>query len=109
MMLKVTINEDTYPMDIPADMISGAEDLFRKMDEDMDRGWQMSRKWVDRPDIEQRCRIVADKMLTAIENGNERIAAMMAAYILNRLPGIEGLDIDTEGDINQTELIMGIT
>ena len=36
------------------------------MDQDMDAGWQMSRDWVDNPSREQRCQIVADKLLTAL-------------------------------------------
>ncbi len=68
----------------------------------MDAGWQMSREWVDNPDNVQRCQIAADKILTAIHSENEKIATLMAAYILKKLPNITSVDIDTEGDINQT-------
>jgi hypothetical protein len=87
-------------------MMSGAGDFFKKMDADMDRGWQMSRKWVDRPDDVQRCQIAADKILTAIETENEKLAALMAAYILRRIPSIDSVDIDISGDMTATELIM---
>ena len=66
----------------------------------------MSRNWVERPTDTQRCQIAADKMLTAMENDNQKMAILMAAYILRSMPGIEAIDIDTAGDISATELIM---
>ena len=105
MILKVIINEHTYSVNIPDDMLIEGEDLFRKMDADMDKGWQMSRIWVDNPSSFQRCQIVADKMLTAIENRNQRTTMLMAAYILKRAPGVSTVDIDTTGDMTATEII----
>ncbi len=84
-----------------------AEDVFHNMDKDMDKGWQMSRTWVDKPTTVQRCQIAADKMLTAIENDNKKMTLMMAAYIMKRMPGIDAIDIDTGGDMTATQLIMG--
>jgi hypothetical protein len=52
----------------------------------MDQGWQMSREWVDRPNQLQRCQIIADKLLSALEKENERLGMMMAGYICARLP-----------------------
>ncbi|MCB1757920.1 MAG: hypothetical protein KDJ38_20545, partial [Gammaproteobacteria bacterium] len=69
---------------------------------DMQRGWQMSRTWVESPDTSQRCQIVADKLLTAIENGNQAGIGMFSAYILSRLEGVTAVDIDTSGDMNET-------
>lgn len=88
------------------EMLIEAEDFFHNMDSDMDKGWQMSRRWVDKPDAFQRCQIAADKMLTAIENENNKVTIMMAAYIMKRMPGIDAIDIDTSGDMTATELIM---
>jgi hypothetical protein len=31
---------------------------------------------------------------------------MMAAYILNRVPGIKGIRVATDGEIQETELLM---
>ncbi len=104
MILKVIINEQTYPMDIPPHMLEDGEEFFSIMDTDMDAGWQMSREWVGNPDAMQRCQIAADKMLTAIEADNKPLAALMAAYILKRMPEVSSVDIDTSGDITQTQL-----
>lgn len=105
MILKVIVDEQTIPITVPDEMLIEAEDFFRKMDKDMDKGWQMSRTWVDRPNLEQRCQISADKLLTAIENDNRKLATLMAAYILQRMPDIEVVDIDIGGDMTATELL----
>jgi hypothetical protein len=66
MILNVVIEEQIYPVDVPAEIVADGEEFFGKLDRDMDKGWQMSRDWVDNPDVEQRCQIVGDKMLTAM-------------------------------------------
>ena len=95
MILKVTIDEKTFPLELEEDMISSAQSMFEKMDTDMDQGWQMSRSWVEAPNEMQRCQIVADKMLTAIQQEKTATVGLMAAYIMNKMPGIQAVDIDT--------------
>lgn len=104
MILKAIVDEKTIPIEVPDYMLTEAKDFFNKMDTDMDAGWQMSRTWVDKPDTKQRCQIAADKILSAIHTENEKIATLMAAYILAKLPNAESVDIDTEGDITQTQI-----
>lgn len=107
MVLNIIINEHSYPIRIPDGMPEEATDMFARMDSDMDRGWQMSRVWVDRPDSYQRCQIVADRLLTAMENHNQELATMMAAYIVARVPGVQEVVIDTGGDMTQTQIKHG--
>ena len=99
MILNVVIEEQIYPIDVPAEIVADGEEFFGKLDRDMDRGWQMSRDWVDNPDLEQRCQIVGDKMLTAMHNDNKKLLMLLAAYILSRVPGIKGIRIDTNGEM----------
>jgi hypothetical protein len=106
MILKVTIDEKTFPLELEEDMISSAQDMFAKMDADMDQGWQMSRSWVEAPNDLQRCQIVADKMLTAIQQEKTATVGLMAAYIMNKMPEVQAVDIDTSGDMNLTELLV---
>lgn len=106
MILKVTIDEKTFPLEVDNEMMLSAQDAFQKMDVDMDRGWQMSRIWVDQPNDTQRCQIAADKMLTAIQQEKTATVGLMAAYILNKMPGIQAVDIDTSGDMTLTEIVM---
>ena len=39
----------------------------------MDKGWQMSRFWVEKPDLYQRCQIVADRILGAFHTENQKM------------------------------------
>ena len=106
MILNIVIDENTIPVEVPDFIVAEASDVFDKIDQDMNSGWQMSREWVDELSTEQRCQVVADKLLTAMETENERLRIMMAAYILNRFPGIKGLRVATDGEIQETELLM---
>ncbi len=106
MILKVTIDEKTFPLEVDNEMMLSARDAFQKMDADMDQGWQMSRIWVDQPNNTQRCQIVADKLLTAIQQEKTATVGLMVAYIMNKMPGIQAVDIDTSGDMTLTEIVM---
>ena len=106
MILKVTIDEKTFPLEVDEEMMQRADNAFKKMDDDMSQGWQMSRVWVENPSDLQRCQIAADKMLTAIQQENKATVGLMAAYIMRKLPGITAIDIDTSGDMTLTEIVM---
>jgi hypothetical protein len=105
MILKVVIDEQTYPIRVSEDIVRDGEDFFSRIDKDMDKGWQMSRDWVDSPDQLQRCQIIGDKMLTAMHNNNEQMMVLLSAYILARVPGVQGIRIDTNGEMLESELI----
>jgi hypothetical protein len=101
MILKVFLEDQTYPVVVPDYIVSGAEDFFSFLDSDMDKGWQMSQFWVENPDINQRCQIAADKLLTALNNDDQKTGIMMSAYIMNRLPGSTELHLSVTGDMNE--------
>jgi len=106
MNLNIIIDDRSNVFNVPDTLLVEAGDFFDKIDTDLDKGWQMSRNWVENPTPEQRCRIVANKLLTAIENNNEKLLMLMAAYILKTLPGVKSVNIDVTGDINETDIIM---
>ena len=99
MILKAIIDDQVYELNIPDALMEGARPFFDQLDRDMDQGWQMSREWVPNPDRLQRCQIVADKLLTALETENDRLGRLMAGYILARLPGVESVELDVRGEI----------
>lgn len=99
MLLKAIIDDRIYELNVPDALIGQAQPFFAQLDRDMDAGWQMSREWVERPDRLQRCQIVADKLLTALESENRKLGMMMAGYILARLPGVESVELDVQGEI----------
>lgn len=107
MILKVQVDDRIYPITVPEGLVTQAEDFFARMDQDMDKGWQMSRDWVDNPDLEQRCQIVGDKMLTAMHNNDQRLMLLLSAYVLNRVPNVTAIRIDTNGEMLETELVTG--
>lgn len=109
MILNLFIDDENRPVEVPGSMLHEATDFFDKIDADLDQGWQMSRTWVDNPGKIERCQIVADRILTAVQNGNTGVATLMAAYILRTLPGITGVRVATDGEIQSTEIIMGPT
>jgi hypothetical protein len=102
MILKAIVDDRVYELRVPDTLIRQAGPFFDELDRDMDRGWQMSRDWVPAPDRLQRCQIVANKLLTALENANERLGQLMAGYILTRLPDVNSVELDTQGEIQNT-------
>ena len=105
MRFKVVIDEQVYAIEVPDDLLQEAAEFHARLDRDMDRGWQMSRRFVERPDPVQRCQIAADKLLTSIMQNNQATAMLMAGYIALRMPGAVGVDIDTAGEMQNTQLL----
>lgn len=102
MILKLILDDQIYELNTPDGLIAQAGEFFAKMDRDMDSGWQMGREWVERPDRLQRCQIVADKLLTALETENDDLGRLMAGYILSRLPEIDSVEPDPGGEPQNT-------
>ena len=75
------------------------------MDADMDKGWMMSREWVENPNLTQRCQIAADRIADSMHSENETLTYLMAGYILTRMQNVKEVHIDTEGDITETQFI----
>ena len=73
----------------------------------MDRGWQVNREWVERPDRLLRAQIAADKLLTALENEDHRLGRLMAGYIVARVPEITSLELDPSGEVRDHKLHLG--
>ena len=105
MRFKVFIGEQFYAVEVPENLLGEAAEFHAKLDHDMDRGWQMSREFVERPDRLQRCQIVADRLLTSLTQGNDATAMLMAGYIALRVPGAVGVDIDATGEMQNTALL----
>jgi hypothetical protein len=103
MILKAIIDEQVYTLNVPDPVIERGGDFFDQLDRDMDQGWQMSREWVEAPDRLQRCQIIADKLLTALEKENEKLGMLMAGYILSRLPHVESVELDLQGEVQNNQ------
>ena len=102
--LNVVIDGNMYSVNVEEEILTSAADLFDKMDQDMSKGWTLGRDFVENPNITERCQIVGDKLLTAMEDDNEQMKSMMAGYILSRVPNIMTLYIDNTGEIQETQI-----
>ncbi|MGB0712705.1 MAG: hypothetical protein ACPGUC_04010 [Gammaproteobacteria bacterium] len=107
MILNVTFDGARYQIGVEDQMVSDAEPMFSKMDADMAEGYRMGVEYVESPDHMQRAQIVADKLARAISQENESMAMAMAAYLMNRLPGVIHVDIDNTGDFASTQFSRG--
>jgi hypothetical protein len=105
MKLTVIVDDKTSAIDVPEEMLRDAEDFFQKMDRDMDGGWRMGPEYIEQPDQVDRCRIAADKLLVSLSTENKTLSLLMAGYILKRLHGVSGVNIDTGGEMLNTEFI----
>lgn len=104
MQLNVIIDEEIYSLNVPDELVHGAKDFFDQLDHEMDAGRQMGRTWIEHPGPEDRLRIIGDRLLGALERENHDVGRMMAAYILNRAPNVDALELDTTGEIQNTEI-----
>ncbi len=105
MKIKVTIGEQSKVVNVPDHILTDGKSFFDKMDSDMDRGWQMGADYVENPDQLQRCQIAADRVLDAIGTHNNNLKLLMLGFILDRVPTVSEIVIDTGGEIMNTEII----
>ena len=104
MELNVVIDEDIFTLNVPDQLLQQAGSFFDKMDADMDQGIQLSRQWVENPQLVQRLQLVGNKLLTALETEDHQLGRMMAAYMLSRAPDIDRVYLDTTGEIDNSEI-----
>ena len=100
--LNVILGENEYPLKIKEKIVTEAQSFFNQMDSDMDKGWQMSKSWVENPSQFPRCQIAADRLFTSIHLNKKETAIMMAAYIINQMPEVKVIDIDISGNMEET-------
>lgn len=105
MKLDVIIDSKTFRIEVQQDILDEGDTFFQKMDRDMDGGWQMGPEFVESPDTAQRCQIAANKLLVSVSTQNKLLIDLMAGYILKRLPGIKSVEIDTGGEMLNTEFV----
>ncbi|MEM7293904.1 MAG: hypothetical protein AAF420_10995 [Pseudomonadota bacterium] len=101
--LNIEFDDRVIQVQVPESLVVDARDFFQKLDSDMDQGWQMSRWWVPNPDALQRCQIVADKLLHAVQSKNSQYGSLLCAYILHQLPDTRRILINTQGEIQGNE------
>lgn len=106
MKFDIYFEEEHFTINVNQEDIASGRPFFAQMDRDMDGGWRMGPEFVHKPDIMQRCQIVAERLMLALERQNEALARAMAAYIAWRHPGIREVRVNTDGEPLLTEIII---
>lgn len=106
MQLNIFIDGRQHPIFVDDSLVSNSEAFFLKIEEDLSKGWQMGREWIDQPTAENCCQVVADRMVTAFEHNNRAMYSMMAAYLMARKPGLVSVIFPADGEIQETEFIV---
>lgn len=69
-------------------------DFLDKMDEDMSQGIRLAEKYVSEPDNLQRARYVAMHLLQAFEKADQGMITAAFAYLAQRMPALNTVQID---------------
>ena len=96
------LRDNEEALKIKKKIVEEAQSFFNQMDLDMNKGWQMSKSWVENPSQIQKCQIAADRLFTSIHLNKKETAIMMAAYIINQMPDVKIIDIDVSGNMEET-------
>jgi hypothetical protein len=102
----VFFEEEHLRVEVDEQDVLHGQPFFQQMDKDMDVGRRMGPEYVHDLDITQRCQVVAERLMLAIEERNATLARAMAAYIVWRIPNIRELHIDTSGEPQLTEIVV---
>lgn len=102
MELNIIVDDYSMNLTIPEEFLRVSRESFDRLDKNMDQGVQMGRDWLESPDNHQRCQVAANKLLTALETNDERLAMLSAGYIVSRMPGVAQVRIDNSGEVRGT-------
>ncbi|MCW8887939.1 MAG: hypothetical protein OQK25_02625, partial [Gammaproteobacteria bacterium] len=71
MQLNIFIDGRQHPIFVDDALVTESEEFFSKMEEDVSKGWQVGREWIEQPTAENCCQVAADRMVTAFEHDNQ--------------------------------------
>ena len=102
LILSILVADEKSHVSVDKAMLDDALPLLDGMDRDMDKGWQLGRRYIAAPSSIERCQIVANRLLTALHTRSQASMTLMAAYILDRLPEVKTVNINAEGEAEET-------
>ena len=102
LVLKIVLEDEQREIAVPGKLVTDAAPLLEKMDDDMDHGWQIGRRFTESPGTIERCQVAADRLLSALHTDNQASITLMACYILARLEGVASVYINAHGEPDQT-------
>ena len=104
MIFNMSIDQETFNIDIPEGLIAEVTPIIEEMDKEFDQGCQMGRFWVDKPSDEQRCQVSANNLVNALHAENKRMVYLMAAYILSKFPQLKGVVINSDLEMHEIDI-----
>ncbi len=104
MNFNITIDEESYTLEVSEKLMQELESAHRDMDSEYDKGIQLGRYWIDQPTLEQRCQLTADKVVSAIHQENIRLFYIMAAYILRQFPALKKVTVSSDFEISDIDI-----
>lgn len=75
------------------------------MDVDMDKGINLDGKVINSPTNQQRCHYVVMKLIQAMKSNNKGMITASCAYLANRLPTLQQIRANDEGEAVTLELV----
>lgn len=75
------------------------------MDIDMDQGIKLDGKVINSPNNQQRSHYVALELIHAMKSNNQRMITALCAYLASRLPTLQQIRANEEGEAISLELV----
>lgn len=106
-LLKLDIDgEVVFEFDRNTRLPGRQRDFLDKMDEDMDRGIRLAEQHIVEPDSLQRARYVALHLLQAFTENNQPMLTATCAYLVQRVPDLNAIEVVHAADETQLRLIL---
>jgi len=104
MNFNITIDEESYTLEVKDELMQELQNVHNDMDKDFDRGLQLGRYWIDEPNDEQRCQLVASKVESAIHQENVKQFYLMSSYILRKFPTLKRVTISSDFEVSDIDI-----
>ncbi len=104
MILNINIDQQSYELEVQEALIKELKPVFDDMDNEFDRGVQMGRYWVEKPDAEQRCQVAINKLINAMHSEDKRSVYIMAAFIFYKFPDVLSVTSSSDFEIQDIDI-----
>jgi len=104
MNFNITIDEESYTLEVNDGLMQELKNFHSDMDAEYDKGIQLGRYWIESPDLEQRCQLTADKVVSAIHQENIRLFYLNASYILTKFPNLKSVTVSSDFEISDIDI-----
>ena len=68
-----------------------------RLDERMDRGFELNDTRIDAPDVAQRAQLITLHLIDALNNNEDSLISALCAWLANRLPDLKQVKVDGKG------------